>query len=242
MQPIPLYCINYNNHERRQRMSSRFESIGIHYNFIDGINPLDSTVAPTQEMIETAKSLDRWKAHLYGCTLSHFMAIETFLKSGKDIGIICEDDIYIRKDFLEELPVIEANFRRQQLDVLMLGYLSVHDKPAQIIHRKQLKSAAFTYHNFDNDPDIWGCQMYMLSKEHAKALVENYGISNDYRFRALVDTSLEQWVSDCLITKTGNRAMISPMMAVEEGKGTWIPNQPIHTASFNLNYNAAIHI
>jgi hypothetical protein len=92
------------------------------------------------------------------------------------------------------------------------------------------------------DPDIWGTQMYMISRKHAQHLIDNYGLQTDYRFRSLVDTNLEHWIADCLITKTGNRAMISPMIAVEEGVGSWPPNQPIHGTSFKKNYNPNIHI
>jgi GR25 family glycosyltransferase involved in LPS biosynthesis len=224
-------------------MSTRFDKLKLSYEFVEGVNPYDPSVVPKAAIIERAKQLDRWKPHSgYGCLLGHFKAIEKFLNQSSDIGIVCEDDIFLRKDFAEELPIIEANFKRQQLDVLMLGYMHRIDMPARVIHNKPLKSPAFSYHNYDSDPEIWGCQMYMLSRKHAEFLWDNYGPHTDYKLRALVDTSLEQWISDCLITKTGNRAMISPMIAVEEGVGSHAPNQPFHSQSFSINFDTTIHI
>lgn len=240
---IPIYCVTYNNPDRKARMIKRFEALNLDCEFVEGINPLDPSVSPPLDVIEKAKSLDRWKPHSgYGCMLGHFFAIKKFLDTGHEVGVICENDVFIRKDFPAELPVIVANFQRQKLDVLMLGYLSMTDAPAKVHHNKPLKSPAFSYHEYDNDPNIWGAQMYMISRGHATYLYEKFGPHTDYKIRSLVDPSLEHWISDCLITKTGNRAMISPMIAVEEGIGSWAPNQPIHGTSFRLNFVAELYI
>jgi GR25 family glycosyltransferase involved in LPS biosynthesis len=242
MQGVPIFCLTYKNPVRKNKMIHRFKLVNLDVNFVEGIDPYDQSIVPPAEIIEKAKTLDRWKPHSgYGCMYGHFIAIKQFLDTGNEIGIICEDDVMLRKDFAEELPIIIANFERQNLDVLMLGYLNTTDAPARVVHNKPLKSAAFSYHNYDTDVNIWGTQMYMIRRSHAEFLYHNYGPQTDYKIRSLVDVSLEHWIADCLITKIGNRAMISPMMAIEEGIGSWAPNQPIHGQTFQINFDPTIH-
>lgn len=223
-------------------MTARFDTVGLDFKFIESIDPYDPSIIPDQEILKKAIMINRWIPHAYSCMHGHFLAIEQFLQTGEDIGIVCEDDIFIRKDFAEELPVILANFKRQRLDILLLGYLTETDKPAQVVHNKPLKSPAFSYHTYDGEWGLWGTQMYMLSRSHAQMLYNNFGPHTDYKFKALEDKSIELWIADCIITKIGNRALISPQMAVEEGIAGIAYQQPTHTNSYNLNFDPNIHI
>lgn len=242
MRNIPIYCLTYKNNERRAKISLRFGSLGLDFEFIESIDAHDPRIVPPTEILTQALQLRRWNQHAYSCMHGHFLAIERFLATGEEIGIVCEDDIYIRKDFKDELPVIIANFNRQNLDVLLLGYLTETDKPAVVIHNRPLKSPAFSYHSYDNDWALWGTQMYMIRRRHAEMLWNNFGPHTDYKFQSLIRTDIEFWYADCIITKIGNKALISPQMAVEEGQAGIAHQQPTHTNSFNLNYDSEIHI
>ena len=105
MTQLPIYCLTYKNPSRKERMLNRFNALNLTFEFVEGIDPLDPSVVPPQEIINIAKSLDRWKPHSgYGCMLGHFLAIDKFLETGAEIGIICEDDVLIRKD-LQIIPI-----------------------------------------------------------------------------------------------------------------------------------------
>lgn len=223
-------------------MNNRFNTLGLEFEFVESIDANDPSIIPPPEILLQALSINRWIPHAYSCSHGHFLAIEKFLQTGEEIGIVCEDDILLRYDFAEELPVIIANFRRQRLDILLLGYLTETDEPAKVIHNKPLKSPAFSYHVYDNEWGLWGTQMYMLSRSHAQMLYDSFGPHTDYKFQALTRTDIEFWIADCIITKIGNKALISPQIAVEEGVAGIPHQQPTHTNSFNLNYDSNIHI
>jgi GR25 family glycosyltransferase involved in LPS biosynthesis len=239
---IPIYCVTYKNPERRQKIKNRFDTVGLDFEFVESIDAYDPTIIPSQDILKQAIMISRWIPHAYSCMHGHFSAIEKFLQTGEEIGIVCEDDILLRRDFGEELPVIIANFKRQRLDILLLGYLTETDQPAKVIHNRPLKSPAFSYHTYDGEWGLWGTQMYMLSRRHAQMLYDNFGPHTDYKFNALIKNNIEFWIADCIITKIGNRALISPQIAVEEGVAGIPHQQPTHTNSYNLNYDQNIHI
>ena len=242
MTAIPIYCVTYKNPERRKRIFIRFETIGLPFEFVESVDADDPQIRPPDDIMEMTRQAKRWNPHAYSCMHGHFFAIEQFLKTDKEIAIICEDDIMLRKDFAEELPIVLANFKRQSLDVLLLGYLDDHSKPAYVTYRRPLKSPAFSYHSYEDDWAQWGTQMYMIHRRHAEMLWNNYGPHTDFKIQSLIRHDIEYWYADCIITKLGNRALISPQMAVEEGTAGLAIQQPTHTNSYNLNYDPKIHI
>ena len=238
---LPIYCLTYKNPERRNKMNHRFQTLGLDYEFIESIDPYDPSIVPNGEILHKAVSLNRWNPHAYSCMHGHFLAINKFLATNSDTAIVCEDDILLRKDLAAELPVITANFYRQDLDILLLGYLTETDHPAKVIHNRPLKSPAFSYHSYDGEWGLWGTQMYMIRRRHAEHLYHHYGSHTDYKIHSMLTPSLEFWYADCIITKIGNRALISPQMAVEEGIAGIAYQQPTHTNSYNLNYDPEVH-
>lgn len=242
MKNIPIYCVTFQNPERREKMSRRFETLGLPFEFIESIAADDPRIRPTDLIMELCRLAKRWNPHAYSCMYGHFLAIERFLQTDKDICIICEDDILLRRDFAEELPVILANFERQDLDILLLGYMADTFKPAEVVHMRPLKSPAFSYHSYDGEWAQWGTQMYMIHRRHAEMLWNDYGPDSDFKIQSLTRNDVEFWYSDCIITKLGNRALISPQMAVEEGLAGIPVQQETHTNSFILNYDPKIHI
>jgi len=112
------------------------------------------------------------------------------------------------------LPNIIEDFKLMNLDVLLLGYLVSFEIKSHYSNF-ELKSydptLNYVYHNYPDD--LWGGQMFMFSRKHAKYLLEKYTI--EYANKSLVDNTLPPFSGDFTLTKQGNRALIYPMIAVE---------------------------
>ena len=57
--------------------------------------------------------------------------------------------------------------------------------------------------------------MYVLSKESAKTLLDKYGAESGYVEKSSKDKTMQPFASDWTITKDGGRALVYPMLAVE---------------------------
>jgi hypothetical protein len=104
-----------------------------------------------------------------------------------------------------------------RLDVLLLGYLlqtNPNDSTDFTMQRLFINGSPFTYFSF---PDyVWGTQMYMLSRNHAKYLLDKYGTESGYAERTITDKSITPFSADWTLTKDGNRAIITPIVVVED--------------------------
>jgi GR25 family glycosyltransferase involved in LPS biosynthesis len=123
--------------------------------------------------------------------------------------IVCEDDIYLSKTFTSDLPQVIDIYTNLKLDVLLLSYLLPY-KPSDTDSSFILKSGKFSIHSFGDD--LWGSQMYLVSKDVAKKMVDLYTIEF-----AMENITKIPFSADWTLTKFGNRALITPMLAVEEG-------------------------
>jgi len=234
-----IFCLSYNNPERKLSMQTKFEQLGIDFFFYDGVELNDERIHP-----ESYKKC-------WSCMYGHLDMINIFYNdAATDYGIFCEDDIYIHKDFKQFMPQIINDFKHLNLDVLLLGYLV----PFQIksyyngyhLKDKDLISDGLKYHNFTDD--TWGTQMYMLSKENAGKILEKYGATSNYAVKTLADNTLTPFSADWTITKDGNRALITPCLAVEDGRGllTHYDNSYeqfiFHKRCYEAHYNMMLYI
>lgn len=222
---IPLYCVCTTNAERISRMTARFDYLGLYHEFV----PSPGT-----------------------CIDGHLVCLDKFLKTGKEFGIVCEDDIHIRRDFLHELPIIVEQFKKLKLDILLLGYLL--DYP--LVHHQQQDSnlpmlaVPFSFHSYGSH--LWGTQMYLITRSYAAQVLHNFGPASGYKQRAAINSSLTPHASDHIITKdTSQRALIWPMLAVEEGIirseiDTSLPEyqtqNSFHQRVFTANYDPALFV
>jgi hypothetical protein len=211
-----FYCLSFQNPERKAAMENRFEKLGVDIFMYPGVTFDD-------ERIE-GRILDHHTKRTWSFTYGHFDLIrEFYFNSEKEYGVFCEDDIFIRKDFIEHLPKIINNFETMNLDLLLLGYLTQYtiDENHSGIYLKGPKSTSdhpFSYYNL---PDfIWGAQMYMLSRKQAWELIGKY--SPPYADISLTNHSMTPFNSDWTITKEGNRALLYPMIALEDGKTKYL--------------------
>ena len=169
-----VFCATVLGSERHQRMAQR----------LDGIQWIPAVSMDDPRMVGRTRP--------YAIMYAHLDMIRAFLDSDADYGVICEDDVHIRKDFKDSIQTAIREYRERQLDVLLLGYLVPHRLPEGIS---------------DYDDSQWGTQMYLLDRESAADIYETF----------CDPSKVPVFASDWTITKYGKRARIYPMLAIEEG-------------------------
>jgi hypothetical protein len=120
---------------------------------------------------------------------------------------------------------------------MLLGYLLPfkieQNSEYHNIHFPEIidKSTNLSFREYPND--IWGAQMYAISKEYGKHLLSTYTINY-----AIMNPTLP-YNPDWIITKKGKRALIYPMLALEEGENISNNDAQIeyHTKCYNIHYN-----
>lgn len=223
---IELYCLNYKNEERKQRITQTFDFLGINIHFSNGVQHDDPR-------------LDKYQHKMaHSCMYGHLDMINDFYhNTTKDYCICFEDDIRIRKDFKEIIPSIIEEFNQLNLDLLLLGYLTTFHVNENY-HGFSLLSEknGFKFHSYPND--IWGAQMYMISRKYAKQLLDTYY----YDYQEIQD---KPFVSDFTITKDASkRALISPIVAVEyyDKECGHYGQDNYHKTCMNAHYDQYLHV
>lgn len=231
---IPLYVVHYNDTQRRKRLCFRFGYFGISPIFIPVVNSSDN------RLNEAPRHLKRdWSI-----MLQHLDCLQHFLNNSQmDYCIVCEDDIFISKDIVKSICDITTQFSHMSLDVLLLGYLLPYkiDMSTEL-HRHYFteigKCGSSTFHRYPDD--LWGSQMYMVSRKYAQHLITKMTI--DYAVQCQCQHQVEfNYSSDWIITKPDGikRALINPMIAVEEGiNNSEDPYQiKFHQDCYQCNFN-----
>ncbi len=226
---IPIYVVNYKNEQRKQKMSKRFNDIELGLIFIDPVNVEDTRL--------------KYLPYKRTCAimLQHLDSVRHFLeKTSYTHCIICEDDILIHKDFHNKLPAIIEKFDQLELDTLLLGYLlpfsyipENHHFPVFLNDNNNTGS----YYGYPDD--IWGSQMYLISRKQADSLLTKF--TPEFALAHLDDV---HYNPDWTITKHGKRAILYPMMAVEEGvTNTDHEGQnDFHRNCFEQNYKDGVYL
>ena len=233
----PIYVVSYKNKERKDRMIERFTKLNFNnINFVKEVHSNDDRITCFSHL----ENYNKIEKRTWSIMMQHLDSIENFYENNKNYNhcIICEDDIFISKDLPDKLQDIIKDFNSLSLDVLMLGYLlpfkidvnsyhSLAHFPMLLTNNKN----SYTIHNYPND--IWGTQMYIISREYAKFLLENF--TNLYAYYNLDKPYNPDWI----ITKNGKRALINPMFAVEEGVNLsdCYSQQQYHKICFEMHYN-----
>jgi len=223
---IPIYVVNFQDEERKQRMIARFQSIGLELQFVPPVFEDD----PRLVEIPHKRTSSIMMQHLD--SIRHF-----YEQTEDDFCIVCEDDIYISKYLKDDLPKIINDFSELELDVLLLGYLFPYSLHGNWHFPTLRANDKYYYHGYPDD--IWGSQMYMISRKHAKYLLETFTVQF-----ALDNLEVVHFNPDWTLTKRGKRAVISPMLAVEEGDTKYhhAEQDYFHLMCMQHNYNPDIHI
>jgi GR25 family glycosyltransferase involved in LPS biosynthesis len=234
---IPVYVVNYKNEERKIKMTKRFNTLGINPIFIKEVNSDDTRIN---------YDIDIGLKRIWSIMLQHLDCIRDFFENtDKSHCIVCEDDIYISKNTINDIERIIKNFDELELDVLMLGYLlpfkidnnnNNHNHYFPILNNSDINTE-YMYHSYPDD--IWGTQMYLISRNYAEFLLNKF--TPQFAFENIDSISYNP---DWIITKNGKRALINPMIAVEEGINLSGHEAHIHFHKncFDCNYNPDIYI
>jgi GR25 family glycosyltransferase involved in LPS biosynthesis len=225
-----FYCVSYNAPERANTMRERFAKQGLVLNVHTGVQMDDPRLQCTD---------DPTHKRLWSCCYGHLDNLANFLKTDKKYGFTSEDDVYIHKQLAERLPTIIAEFETMKLDVLLLGYMitepvkdwwtGYHFMYPYDPHRE------YQYHAYPNHQ--WGIHLAMFSRDYAQRCVDHFG--NNYAPKTLVDPTIAPFNPDWTLTKwTEKRALMYPMMAVEDGKGNYdhYGQRAFHQRNTEVNY------
>ena len=204
-----VYCVNYNDHDRRNKMTCRFQELDIPYHFVEPVYKTDKRLDHPE--------INKQHKRTYSIMLQHLDSLQHFLNNTDEesgpLCIICEDDIMLSTKIKEKLPEIMSKFVEMDLDLLLMGYLWPQKiDPYSNGHFPLLiKTQNFVFTEYPDD--LWGSQLYMASRKHAQYLINTF--PPEYIFQNPADNL--PYNPDWIITKVGRRALISPMLAVEEG-------------------------
>jgi len=211
-QNYKIYCLSFNNPERKETMKRRFLEADIEdVIFGNGVNFEDDRIKG-RDIPDSTK-------RVWSCMYGHLDMINDFYQNtDKEFGIFCEDDICVRKNLKIYLPRIMFDFKCLNLDVLLLGYLvtfRVTDDHSNFQRRDVVvNNSIFKYYDFPNH--VWGTQMYMLSRTSAKKILDKYYNGSNYADQTIKDDKMTPFSADWTLTKDGNRALITPIMVVED--------------------------
>lgn len=222
----PIYCLSAGDESRRARMRRRMDEVGLTCRFPSA--PL--TDADVRRLVAASGRREPagFEHRTAAVMLGHLGLIRRFLEDTQAAhAIVCEDDVYLRRTIKRDLPAIVREFDGRGLDVLLLGYLW------------PWRDDAPGYRFCDYDDELWGTQMYLLSRPQAVHLVETYTL--DW---ALAYWTVRPFGADWIITKAGRRARLSPMLAVEEGEvGTTHAGQvEFHRRCAEAQYDPALYV
>jgi hypothetical protein len=207
-----LYCLNFKNEVRAESMKTRFA--GLDAVLHPGVPNTDPRIAGRGLIPHTEKC--------WSCMYGHLDMIREFVdKDSRNYGIFCEDDIMFDASFKSKLDHVLTDFEAMQMDTMLLGYLITYPivgetngsyaKVGQSIYVDLDTTETTTFRYYDYG-DIWGTQMYLLSRKQAVKIVEKY--ANGY---ADENRTIAPFSADWTITKEGRRCIIYPMLAIEDG-------------------------
>ena len=226
---VIVYVVNFKNDARKERMTKRFGELGFGLVFVPPVTEEDSRL----ENVPYKRTSSIMLQHLD--SIRHY-----YENTSYNYCIVCEDDILISKYFGKELPKIIQDFEELNLDSLLLGYLFPGNVRGNW-HFPSLKqnddSREYSYHGYPDD--IWGSQMYMISRAQAESVLNTFTV--EYAMNHLEKIPYNP---DWTITKHGKRAILYPMMAVEEGitASDHQGQNEFHRICFTQNYREDVHI
>ena len=194
---IPIYILNNNNQERRNKMMKRFNSNFSQVHFLEPVN-----------IDHTKYNICQSTGRNWSIMLSHLENIRHFYEqTDAEYAICCEDDVFIYKHLDQKIPTIIENMNALKLDVLLLSYL-INTPPSS--NGQLIRSIGdFEYYQFRDD--LWGAHMYMVTRSHAKHLIDTYTLEWAQK------NDDPPYSPDWILTKKGRRAFVWPPMGVEEG-------------------------
>lgn len=220
-----FYCLSFNNEERKNDMTERFKNLGIECKFYSGVSYDDKRIFD---------SINKHYKRQWCMTYGHLDIIhEFYYNSDKKYAVICEDDINLHIHFKKIFNMVISDFNILNLDILLLGYLLPYKIGDENLFtnfklKKQMpKESYFKYHEYPEY--LNGTHMYIITKKYAKHLLKTY--YNNY-----AGIGDKHFNPDKILIKDGNRALIYPMLAIENNEQTDLYHQLCRNIHFNDYY------
>jgi len=217
-----FYCLSFNDVEKRKTMENKFKALDISCNFYNGVSHNDKRLKHAGSKFN--------KRH-WSITYGHLDIIYDFYYfSNLKYAVICEDDILIHKDFNNIFKKVITDFYILKLDILLLGYII----PYKIgypnifsnysLKREMPLESLFKYHEYPGY--LSGSHMYMITKQFAKFLLNKY-------YNNFAGFNETPFIVDKTIIKEGNRALIYPMLSIENEN----QEDEYHELCHKIHYN-----
>ena len=203
---INFYTFSFQNPTRMANMKEQFQAEGIPLQFVEPVPSTDSRLT---------KAPDNLK-RLWGIMFSQLDMLKTFLESDADYGVFCEDDIRLRKNIRGLLPEVMLQFRRHNLEILLLSCLCAYVPVELYTHTPHgVLEHPLVFLRYEDN--LWGAHMYMLDRKTAQKHLDKY--NQAYAEETLTNPSLTHFNPDWTLTKDAERkAAIYPMLALEAGQ------------------------
>jgi GR25 family glycosyltransferase involved in LPS biosynthesis len=237
---LDIYCLNFTNNpeeknERRLQMEQKFDHFYLPVHFYSGVSNKDKSIC----FVENDNMRRTWSI-CYG----HLDMMNHFINhSKKDYIILCEDDIIIHKEFTIKLPQAIDVMKKHNLDILLIGYLCSNPVDTYSNFPEiDTEYSSETFKIIEYIEDTWGCQMFMITRSHANKMLSKF--YHDYAIKTLKDKSLTPFSSDWLLTKNGKRALLYPLLVIENGHSDYEDkgqkNSRINCYNFSFKENTYI--
>lgn len=226
MYKIGIFYLSNEGTERDNRMQDRFSKIDIRAERVPWVSK--------EWLIE--KKYDSYEAS--GCQFGHLKMLKRFIETGYEYGCFLEDDVYLKKTFNKDIVNLINKMEELKLDLLLIGYL-INYKPYEESNWHKVLDSSMILRYYDR---LWGSQGYLITKNHATHLINKY--NEDYLDRILKGENLTPFLADWTLTKDGNRALVWPMLAVEEGIVSKTEQDQIdfHKSCKDFSYNPQEYI
>jgi len=226
MNTVGFYAFSFNNPSRKANLEERFIKEGLHIEFVPNVEQDDVRL----------KDAPPENKRNWSIMWNHLDMLKAFLQSNNTYGVFCEDDLLLRKGLKSFLPELITAFERRNLEILLLGYLTTN-KPAGLTVHHEFSSSSTNLLYLNYDDNVWGAHMYMLNRTTAAKFLELYTV--EYTQTTLLLTDVPFFSPDWTLTKMGSRALVYPMMGIEEGSVTTqdIGQINFHKACFDTHYS-----
>lgn len=203
---LNFYTFSFQNPQRKATMESQFAAEGIPLQFVEPVLSTDTRLKKAPAALK----------RLWGIMFSHLDMLQTFLNSDADFGAFCEDDIRLRKNIARVLPEIMLQFRRHNLEILLLSCLCTYVPVKLHVHQPHgVVEHPFIYLTYKDN--LWGAHMYMLDRATAQKMLAKYTLA--YAEETLTNASLTHFSPDWTLTKDADRkAALYPMLSLEGGQ------------------------
>lgn len=246
----PLYILSYED-RRGQDMLQKFHRLGWMNRCLwngEPRYPLHVCTGVSIHSLSDPRPIPQAMHKTWSVMLGHLDMIRQFYEdTSSEWGIFCEDDILLHPRLVNDLENVVDDCTAMNLDILCIGYLcenpiETYSNFPEIKVPSGNNALAAPYHYREYPDNLWGCQMYMLSRSYARQVLDRYIMDNmEYAYRTLnKDMDLKPFSADWTITKDSpRRALLYPLLVIEDGKNrsSHQAQDDAHTRCFYKTYS-----